>query len=96
MKLSLHKAALSDLDDILDYTLAAHGAAQAEAYVRSLWAAMESLLSYPNTGAPSDRRPGLRSFPAGGHRIYYRVEDDAVVVVRVLHKRMDAGRLVWV
>jgi toxin ParE1/3/4 len=92
VKLALRAAALRDLDGIYDYTLAAHGAAQAEDYVRGLWAAMEILCAYPKSGPPSDLRPGLRSLAVRHHRVFYRIEGDAVVVARVLHKAMDVER----
>jgi len=92
VKLQVRAAALRDLDGIYDYTLAAHGVAQAEAYVRGLWAAMENLCAYPKSGPANDLRPGLRSLAVSRHRVFYRIEGDAVVVARVLHKVMDAER----
>lgn len=29
---------------------------------------------------------------SGSHDIYYHVEDDAVIVIRILHQRMDPTR----
>lgn len=87
-------AAVRDLDDIFDCSVAAHDAEPAADYVRSVDAVMQRLLDYPNLASASDVRPSVRSIPAAEHRIYYRVEGQAVVVARVLHKAMDAGR--WV
>ncbi|HEX8124932.1 MAG TPA: type II toxin-antitoxin system RelE/ParE family toxin [Allosphingosinicella sp.] len=39
-----------------------------------------------------DLKKGLRSLPAGEHRIYYRFDGETVLVARVLHKAMDEGR----
>lgn len=75
------------------YSLTLHGGAAAEAYARDLYAAMERLLDFPELGASRDSlRPGLRSLPAGGLRIFYRIQGRKIVVARVLHKAMDEGR----
>jgi toxin ParE1/3/4 len=93
MKLRLRAAAVRDLDGIFDYSLATHGAAAAEAYLRALKAAMERLLNFPELGAArDDLAPGLRGLPVREHRVFYRIEGAEVVVARVLHKAMDAER----
>ena len=93
MKLRLRAAAVRDMDGIFDYSLTMHGAAAAEAYARELYGAMERLLDFPELGAGRDElRPGLRSLPAGEHRISYRVERRTISVARVLHEAMDAAR----
>ena len=43
--------------------------------------------------ACDDLRPGLRLVPLGNYVIYYRVDDDHVTIVRVLHGGRDATRL---
>lgn len=50
------------------------------------------LLDFPKLGAPYPRRHGLYSIKAGEHRIVYRVSRDAIVVIRILHARMDPKR----
>ena len=50
------------------------------------------LARYPYLGrAPGqDLRTGLRSFPAEGHTIIYRiVEDDVVLILHVVHGSRD-------
>jgi toxin ParE1/3/4 len=37
-------------------------------------------------------RPGYRRQTVGRHAVYFRVDADVVIVVRVLHERMDAQR----
>lgn len=74
MRIDVRAAARDDLDGIYDSTLAAHGEAQAERYVRSIWAAVDRLVAYPEIGIARDvLRPGLRSFPSGEDRIFYAV-----------------------
>jgi plasmid stabilization system protein ParE len=55
---------------------------------------MEGLCDYPRSGAPHEVRQGMRSLAVGSHRVFYRIEDNAVAVVRVLHKAVDTGQ--WV
>jgi toxin ParE1/3/4 len=93
VKLRLRAAAVRDMDDIFDYSLAMHGQPAAEGYTRELYAAMERLLDFPELGAArDDLRPSLRSLPAGEHRIFYRVAGSTISVARVLHKAMDVQR----
>lgn len=92
MRLEQSPSAERDLVDITDYTLAQHGAAQTIAYLDAIEAAFRRLADHPQIGvARHDLRPGLRSFPCGEHRIFYLVQGETVLVVRVLHKAMDAG-----
>ncbi|HEX6375640.1 MAG TPA: type II toxin-antitoxin system RelE/ParE family toxin [Allosphingosinicella sp.] len=92
-RVELSRRADADLDDILDYSIAAHGRETAEAYLRTIDAALAWLAERPQLGAPrEDLKKGLRSLPAGEHRIYYRFDGKIVLVARVLHKAMDAAR----
>lgn len=92
MKLKLRAAAARDLDTIFDYGATRHGVETATSYLRDLQAGMDRLLDYPELGTDSGIRPDLRSLGVREHRIFYRVEGKAVVIVRVLHKTMDIGR----
>jgi toxin ParE1/3/4 len=44
---------------------------------------------YAGRRRDADLRPGLRSFPAEGYTIIYRVEDDAAVILHILHDSRD-------
>lgn len=37
-------------------------------------------------------RPGYRKYPSGSHALFYRLTDDGIDVVRILHERMDYER----
>ena len=92
-ELRLTPAALGDLEDIWIYTVQQWGAAQAERYVDTLNACFEAIAQTP-LSAPSCAhiRAGYRRQRVERHAVYYRVEEAAVVIVRVLHERMDAIR----
>lgn len=93
MRLDLLPRALADLDAIWDYSVARWGEAQARTYLSALNARMQRLLDFPMMGAAQDwLHPGLRSVGRGSHNIYYLPGDNAVLIVRVLHERMDAAR----
>lgn len=92
-RVELSREADADLDGILDYSISAHGRETAEAYLRTINGALAWLAERPQLGAPrKDLKKGLRSLPAGEHRIYYRFDGKIVLVARVLHKAMDAAR----
>lgn len=85
-------SAEADLDEIAIYTKQQWGREQARDYLASLRAEMEGLARFPR------RHPRYKSLfgefhraPSGDHRIYYRLEDETVIIVRVLHSRMDPG-----
>jgi toxin ParE1/3/4 len=80
-----------DIDDILAYTIENWGAAQLEKYKRILDIAFKKLEQNPNigqTGFP----PDFRSFQAGSHVIFYRIDETSIHVIRILHGRMDFSR----
>ena len=89
----LKPAAQQDLSDIWDYTEANWGIEQAEKYTRDIQHAIETVAYNPLRGRErTDVAPGYRSIPAGRHAVFFRVEPDGVVVVRILHQSMDPGR----
>ncbi len=53
------------------------------------------LASYPNLGRPRDEdlRPGLRSFPVGEYVIFYRIDGEDVVILRVLRGSRNIAAL---
>jgi toxin ParE1/3/4 len=49
-----------------------------------------SLTSFPFIGRDrSTLRPGIRSVIAGTYVIFYRIEPDRIIIMRVLHGRRD-------
>lgn len=85
--------ARADLSDIWDYTLAEWGVAQAEKYVRELWAEMQKQARDPSTSIDiGDVRKGYRKARCGSHVIFFKVTGEGIDVVRILHRRMDFNR----
>ena len=76
-----------DLDDIWYYIAEESGSIGiADRLVDTITDRFLVLSSHPHIGRPRDEdlRPGLRSFPVGGYIIIYRIEDEDVVILRVL------------
>jgi toxin ParE1/3/4 len=89
----LSDQARDDQLNILVYSLNQWGEHQHDVYEAALDQALETLGAYPLIGrARDDLVPGYRSFPVERHVIYYYVTEAAVMVVRILHGRMDARR----
>ncbi len=89
----LTPAALRDVEDIWHYTVEQWGTAQAIHYVDKLNTGFEALAVSPFSGSACDHvRAGYRRQRVEHHVVYYRIEAGVVVVIRVLHERMDAPR----
>lgn len=52
---------------------------------------MDLLCDHPNLGRErNDILPGIRTHRVMSHSIFYLVNDDELIVQRVLHERMDS------
>jgi toxin ParE1/3/4 len=92
---TLTRRALSDLKSIAAYTQRKWGRAQRQFYVLQIDEVFHLLANSSALGQNCDFiKPGYRKFPVGSHLVFYRnAGDSGIEVVRVLHKRMDAGEL---
>lgn len=89
----LTKEAEKDISLLLKGSLALFGKDQTEAYAKPLSKCFDLLSINPDMGKIiDDIRQGYSKFPHGSHVIYFRTESDHVLIVRVLHKHMDAER----
>ena len=92
-RLRLTPKARADLDAIWDYTVKQWGTEQAEAYLLSLGETMKLLANQPGLGRNiDDIREGYFKFPAASHIFLYRLQPDAIEIIRILHKSMDVER----
>ena len=92
-RLELSAAADADLLDILAYGTAVHGAIASDAYFAGLSDTIDFLCQ--NAGAGQvDEATGLnlRRWRYRQHRIFYRIDEQAILVVRVFHVAADAVR----
>jgi toxin ParE1/3/4 len=88
----LHPKARIDLNLIWDYSEKEWGIDQAETYTRSIQSAIEAIATDPARGQKCDHiRAGYWRIRSGSHLIFFQRESTGVVVVRILHERMDVS-----
>ena len=82
-----------DLSGIWDYTYQEWRLEQAEKYMQTLWQSMQGLIVDPSTSVDIDYvRKGYRKTRTGSHVIFFKLADDGINVVRILHQKMDFER----
>ena len=77
-----------DLDDIWLYVARQSGSIEtAERLINFITDRFFFLSRYPYLGRARDEdlRSGLRSFPVGAYLIIYRIQEEDIVILRVLH-----------
>jgi toxin ParE1/3/4 len=95
LKLEFTSDATSDLDDILDYSIAQWGVDRGFDYVTEIRNRAMRLADGFHPGLQADDiQHGLRRQLSGSHVIWFRRETNRILIIRVLHQSRDAGR--WV
>lgn len=79
--------AVEDLRRVALYSQAMFGAQQRARFMRSFRTDVDGLTMFPHLGTKYAH--GLRRLRHVVHYIYYRVSDDAITVVRILHESQD-------
>lgn len=75
---------------IADYTEAEYGAIQAKRYIEDIWRALGLVAEFPSIGSEAVGLPvQYRKIVSGMHRLIYRHNDDAIVVIRIIHASED-------
>jgi toxin ParE1/3/4 len=94
LKLDILPEAEDDIAAVLQYSLDQWGAQQSEKYGDELYKAIENLLLFPERGkSRPDIFDNARTLVLGKHVIYYRIDDQIITIVRVLHSRLDISRI---
>lgn len=82
-----------DIIEIYLYSLKTFGIAQTENYIEALHRCLASLAENPFLGRDCSMiKPGVRRFEYAKHSIYYRTDEYDILVLRILHQRMDPAR----
>lgn len=90
-RLDIKAAARAELAQIYDYSVAEFGPTVAETYLAGLRNTLDHLLEFPFMGTIyPDVIPEIRVILYRSHRVFYRIEGDKVLIVRLLHKMRDA------
>ncbi len=83
----------ADIENIAEASLQQWGLAQAERYILGLHEMFHMLAAFPDLGRDvSHIRAGYRTAETASHSVFYRKTESGVLIVRVLHQRMDFGR----
>jgi toxin ParE1/3/4 len=92
-KLRLSRSAEADFDAIDTHSCEQFGEEVADIYMNGFGEMFEMLRRYPKAGQ-SERGlgKGIRKLTYRQHRIFYLVDDDLVLIVRIVHHAMDAKR----
>lgn len=86
----LSSRAEDDRDDIYVRGIDAWGDRQAEAYLKKILAALDSLADFPEiVPVHPELREGVRALPVERHVIYYVIATDEIQVGRIFHARQD-------
>jgi toxin ParE1/3/4 len=78
---------------IATYSLSMWGEAQMSQYIDSLHGRFAELARSPSLGrSPDEIAPGYRSIVQGRHIVFYRITARELIILRILHGRMDPDR----
>lgn len=84
------KRARKDLFEIGQYTQKTWGTEQRNKYLSQLHESCQQLALHPEIGRDrSNVREGYRCYYEGRHVIFYQTNSDNVIIIRILHQRMD-------
>jgi toxin ParE1/3/4 len=72
------------------YQIAEHNYYAADDFLDAVQDRVKSLSQFPQRGSPrDDLLPGIRMLVEGKYLIFYRIENEDVEIVRVVHGAMD-------
>ncbi len=92
-RLVLTEIARADLDSIRRYSARIWGQQQTATYMSAVRDTLKGLVQGTVVArARHDLRPGIQMATSGRHCIFFEADDSRVLVVRVLHDRMDYRR----
>jgi toxin ParE1/3/4 len=83
------RASRSDYEEIWTY-VAVHHLAAADRLIDQFDATLRTIALSPQIGRKVDELSlGLRSFPVGNYLIFYRLREDAIELIRLVHGARD-------
>jgi toxin ParE1/3/4 len=86
----LTSRAESDLTEIADYTIETFGIEQARRYRDALESCFQMIADNPKLGRSADRfAPKLRCYDHQSHVVFYMIEAQRALIVRILHESRD-------
>jgi len=86
----LSEDAARDLDDAWDYLAREESVNAADTILREIAKTYKLLSAWPLLGRKRDNlSPGARSLPVNPYIIFYRITEDTVRIIRILHQSRD-------
>ena len=90
MRLKTSSEAERDIYEIHEFGSLNYGTDQADRYVDALRGMFDFLARFPLVARErANMRPPVRLYPYGAHNVIYRVDDNELLIVRVLHHSAD-------
>ena len=87
------RRAAIDLQAITEFTIERVGVERARRYREELKTCFAELAVNPKMGRRAEQLArGLRRFEHQSHVVFYQQSDDGVLIVRILHSRVDVVR----
>ena len=88
----ISKKAVADLEEIWLYTVEKWSADQADRYYNLIFDEINYICTNSNSGKSMEHvRKGYRASKVKSHFIFYRIVNNTIEVIRILHERMDIG-----
>ena len=89
----LSRRADTDLEPIAEFSIQEFGITRARQYIEGLDHCFQTLAETPLIGREANYLiPEVRRFVYQAHVVFYKQTDQGVLIVRVLHRRMDVDR----
>ncbi len=93
-QIRLTAQAKQDLRDIWRGLAEFSGLSPADDQLKAIQQKFAQLTQFPNSGRDrSELLPDLRSLPANGFIIFYRIQPHPIAIVRVIHGRRDIASI---
>jgi len=88
-EIHLQVKAREDIKNIWKYSFQEHGEKQADKYYDELAVNIESIRDNPHMGVACDYiRAGYRLLQINHHCVFYRLTNQKITIIRVLHEKM--------
>jgi toxin ParE1/3/4 len=89
----LSRLAAADLEEIAEYTIERFGIEQSRRYRDGLKSCFVQLANNPALGRGAEQLvKGLQRFEHQSHVVFYMIEPEDILIVRVLHSGTDVPR----
>src|SRR5687768_8697318 len=86
----ISKKAVSDLEEIWLYTVEKWSVGQADRYYSLIFDEINYICKNSDSGKAMEHvRKGYRASKVKSHLIFYKISNDTIEIVRILHERMD-------